>query len=132
MFPFDSLPAVGIKGVLCDIAIDVDFCVLVALSDDPSLSLLDVAWSPGYIDVMQCDQTLLYICACTHLFRRAEQHTHFSFSYLFKEGFFLLIGACVVDICDLFRRNTHVDQMVFDAVIDVGKFLAALGFIRCG
>ena len=95
----------------------------VALSDDPALALLDVAWLPRHIDVMQADKTVLHVGAGAHSGGGPDQHTDFPASDSIKQSLLLLIRAGLLDKTDLIGRNTHGNQVVLDLLIGIPSTL---------
>ena len=62
-----TLPHHRVVAAFDDVVEDVNRAILVALSDDSALALLQIGWAPGHVDVMQGDRAGLYVCAGTHL-----------------------------------------------------------------
>jgi len=60
-FGLQRLPHVGVERAFGDVAKNRDDRVLVALPQNPPLTLLYVGGSPGRVKVMQSDQTLLHV-----------------------------------------------------------------------
>ena len=73
---FHQLVQICVKGIFRDITKDFNLRVLVALPDNSSQSLGKITWAPRAICVMQGNQFILTIRACTHLCGAAYQHTH--------------------------------------------------------
>ena len=114
-----SLIEVGIKGSLRHILEYLNFLVLVALTDDTTVSLGHIRWSPAYIQVVNSDQFILDIGASTHLLCTAKQHTHLTGTNLCKEFFFLRFGIRIMDESHFFSRNTSRKELGFNVIIDI-------------
>lgn len=72
--PFDALPHVGVERLLREEPDDPDFRVLVALLQDTTLTLGDVAGPPRTVQVIQRDGTVLDVGASAHILRGTHQH----------------------------------------------------------
>ena len=112
------LPQVRIEGALGDIAVDMHFLVLVALTDDTALALLQVSGPPGAVQVVQGDEPVLDVCACTHFGGTAHEHPHLSAPHLGEKLISSGIGVGVVDKGDLMGGDASGNQLVQNVLID--------------
>ena len=88
------LPHGRIHGAEQGIGVDLDLVVLVALAFDASFPLLDLAWQPRHIEVMQGFEAQLHIGAGAHGVGRADQHAHPPLAKRRKDA--LLVGGLFV------------------------------------
>ena len=93
--------------------------ILVALPDDTASSLLQITGSPRGIKVMQGNQTILYIGACTHFRRTSHKDSNRSGAHLAKQKLLLNFRICIVYKCDLFGRNPCRNQLGADVIVYV-------------
>ena len=54
----------------------MNFGIHIALSDDTPCPLLQVAGTPGSVQIMQSDKPVLHIRACAHFCRAAHEDAH--------------------------------------------------------
>ena len=114
-----QLIEVAVKGVFCDIGVDVHLVILVALPDDPALPLLEVGGPPGTVQVVQRREFLLNIGAGSHLLGGADQHPDLPRAHLAKQLLFLRLRIRGVDIGDFFGWYAPGDQLIPQVIIDV-------------
>ena len=69
--------------------------------------------------MVQSDQTLLYIGACTHLLGRTQKDTDLPGTNLAKQLLLLRFRIGRVDVVDLFFRDPFGDQLRAYIVIDI-------------
>ena len=79
--------------------------------------------------MVQCDKALLHIRARTALFRTADENAHVARIDFVKECLFLLVRIRFVDKGDLFFRNAHLHELVFQVVVCV-EVRAVLIFVK--
>ena len=56
---FKGLPQVGVKSGFCNVTVNVNFGIHIALANDTTAALLKVAGSPRCVKVMQSDKPVL-------------------------------------------------------------------------
>ena len=128
---FKSLPEVSIKGCLGDIAVNVDFRIHVALSDDTTASLFKVARSPRCIKIVQSDKPVLDVHTGSHLKGGTHQHSHLTGTD-FAEKFFLA-SFCVrfMDKSNLFSWNPSCHKLLSDVIVHgEARFFVDAVFLR--
>jgi len=69
------------------------------------------------VEVMQCDQALLDVCAGAHLLRASDQHSHRALADFLEEGLLLGVGFSVADRGDLFAGDAAGDQLTDYVVV---------------
>ena len=69
--------------------------------------------------MMKRDQPLLDIRPCPHLLCRAKQHPDLPGAHLAEQLFFLHLGICGMDVCDLLSRDALGDQLIAQVIIDI-------------
>ena len=116
---FYRLPKVGVKRSLGDVAVDGDFRVHVALTDNAACALLQITGPPGTVQIMQRDQPVLHVGARAHLGCAAHQHAHLTGAYPGKQLLFLDLRVGFMDEGDLFRRDTAFYEFLADVIIDI-------------
>ena len=116
---FYCLPKVGVKRGLGDIAVDRDFRVHVALTDNAACALLQVTGPPGTIQIMQRDQPVLYVGARAHLGRAAHQYANLTGAHPGKQFLFLDLRVGFMDEGDLFCRDTAFYEFLANVIIDI-------------
>ena len=97
---------VGVEGSLGDIAVNVYLRVFVALPDNAPLPLLKVGRTPRAVEMVQGDELLLEVGACSHTLGAAQQDTHLTAPYFAEQVFLLYLALGVVDEGDLVFGNT--------------------------
>ena len=70
---FEHLPHIGVERSFGDVAVDLDFGVVVALPQDSAFALLDVARPPRGVEVMEGDEPLLHVGPGAHFLGGAEE-----------------------------------------------------------
>lgn len=111
------------------VSVDLDLVVLVALTDDAPLPLLDLRRQPWHVEMVERFQAKLRIDACAHRFRRPDQEANLSGAYITEQP---LLGLCLFEVLhkgDFRRGNAHADQLVADPAIG-GKPSALLDIDR--
>ena len=58
---FEGLPHIGVERAFGDVAVNFHFGIEIALAEDSPLALLDVARSPGRVEMMECAKAALHI-----------------------------------------------------------------------
>lgn len=88
--------------------------VLIALTLDTAFSLREITGTPRAIQIVKCDQTILYVGARAHLGRAAHQDAHLTAAYLCEQFplFDLRIG--IVD-----ERDPVLAETVCRAAVNV-------------
>ena len=102
---FERLPHVGVEGPFGDVAEDLNLFVRVSLAQDPAFPLLDIARSPGRIQVMKRDEPPLNIRAGAHLLGRSEQYPNSPGVHRIEEQLLGCVRLGVMDERDLARRE---------------------------
>ena len=92
---FTSHPHVDVDAPLRDVEVDGDFPVLIPLPEDAALALLDLGRLPGRVQVIEGDQSLLYVRAGPHLLGGADQHPHRPLADLLEQSLLLGVGVGV-------------------------------------
>ena len=118
MLIFNRLPEVGVERSLGHIAVNMHFLVAVALTDDASAALLQIARSPRTVEVMQRDEPVLDVHTSPHLKGAPHEDAHLSASDFGKQLFFADFGVRLMDVRDLFPWNPQRDQLAANIVID--------------
>ena len=116
-----GLIQICVEGSLCHILIHLHFFVLIALTDDTTVSLGHIGRTPPHIQVVNCNQFVLDVGSCTHLCGTTKQHTHLTGTNLGKEVFFLCFGVCIMDECDFLRRYSVCNQLRFNVIVDIER-----------
>ena len=118
MFVLNGLPEVGVECPLGYIAAYMNELVLIALTLDAAFSLCEIAGPPRAIQIVKCDQTILYVGSRAHLGCAAHQDAHLTAAYLCEQFplFDLRIG--IVDERDLLRGHTGVNELLTHILID--------------
>ena len=120
-----GLPQIRIEGGLRHIAVNMNFGVHIALTDDTTGSLFQVARSPRRIEVMERDKPVLDIHTGTHFEGRTHEHSHLSGTDFGEE--FLLTGFSVglMNKGDLFPRDASGNELFADVIVhgEPGLFL---------
>ena len=93
--------------------------ILVALAQYPALALLDVAWPPRRVEVVERHKALLYVGAGGHFLRGAKQDADAPGIDRIKQRLLLRVGIGVVDIGDFLGRNAFRNELVADFIVDV-------------
>ena len=75
-FRLQYLPHICIERSLRDVAMDLDFGIIVTLPQDSALALLDIPRSTRGVEVVQSDEPPLYVGAGAHFFGRSEQDAY--------------------------------------------------------
>ena len=104
-----GLVQICVEGSLGHILIDLNLFILVALTDDTTVSLGHIGRTPAYIQMVNRYQFVLYIGSCAHFLRTAKQHTHLSGTNLGKEFFLLCFGICIMNKGNFLGRYTVCD-----------------------
>ncbi len=97
------------KRSLRHIAIDGYFLILVSLSQDAAFALLNFGGLPRGVEVMQCNEALLYIRAGAHFLSAADEDADGTVADFLEEGLFLGVGFGIADGGDLLGRNAGSD-----------------------
>ena len=97
--------------------------------------LLQVAGTPGTINVMQGNQPVLYVCAGSHFCGTAHQDTHLSGTDFGKQLLLFHFRIRVMNKGNLLCRNAPVNQLLTDVFI-YAEFIFRLlrnqsGFLAC-
>ncbi len=71
-----GLPHIGVERAFRDVAVNLHFRIKIALAQNSSLALLEVARAPGRVEVMQRAQVALDVHPCPHFFGRADHDAH--------------------------------------------------------
>ena len=128
LFVFHRLPEVRIKCPFCDITVDVNLLIHIALPNDSTASLLQIARSPWAVEIMQGNQPVLHIHTSAHFEGAAHQDTHLTSTNLCKQFLFSGLCVCVMDEGNLLWRNTTGNQLGANVIIG-GK--RRIGGIEC-
>ena len=118
-FRFEHLPHIGIERSFGDVAVDLDFRIVVALPQNSALALLDVARSPRRVEVMERDEPFLHVRAGAHFLGGAQKDADAPGIHRIKQVLLLPVGLGVMDIGDFFCRDAFGNEFVADFVIDV-------------
>ena len=130
---FNRLPEVSVKRSLRDISVNMDFLVAVALTDDASAALLQIARPPRAVEIMERNKPVLHIHASAHFEGTAHQDAHLSGTHLAEQFLLANLGVCFVDERDLFAWDAHSDQLAANIVVDrkrCVRFHAVFGKLR--
>ena len=114
-----QLIEVAVEGVFRDVGEDLDFLVLVALSDDTALPLLKVGRPPRAIKVVQGDELCLDVGAGAHLLRGADEHPDLAGAGLAEEFLLLGLGGGGVDEGNLAFGDALLQELLLQIVVDV-------------
>ena len=112
------LPQIGVKGSLCDIPIDVYLLVAVSLTNDASTALLQITGTPGTIQVVQGNQSILDVHTGTHFEGAAHQNTHLPSTHFGKKFLFAGFGVGFVNKRNLFLRDAARNQFSANVIVD--------------
>ena len=93
----------------------------VALPHNAPRSLLQIARPPWRIQIMQSDQSVLNIGACSKFLCAAKQNPHLSAPDLGEQILLFDFRIRVMDELNLLFRNPACNQFVPDIVIDVKR-----------
>ena len=115
---FYQLVQIGIEGTLGDIAVNVHLWVFVALPDNAPLTLLKVGRTPRAVEMVQGDELLLAVGACSHTLGAAQQDTHLTAPHLAEQVFLLYLALGVVDEGDLVFGNAQFQQFRANIIIN--------------
>jgi hypothetical protein len=91
----------------------------IPLSQDPAFALLDVAGPPGRVEMMKGYQEPLNICTSAHLLGRSQQDSNPPGDHSIEEELLRNIRLGVMDERDLRRRDSSLDELGTDIVINV-------------
>ena len=103
--------------------------VLVALPDDPALSLFQIRRPPRAVHVMQRHRPRLDVGAGAHLGCRADQHRDLSVPAPGEQFLAGLVGGRVVDEGDLLGVHAPLHQLASQRVVHVPLILTRGGLI---
>ena len=119
--------------MFCNVAVDVNIGVHVALPHNTPRALLQITRSPRCIQVMQGNQTILTIRACAHFCRAAKQNSHIAGAYFAEKLLLFGFGVGFVDERNLLARNAHIDQLPADIVVYIIEVVCRqfAGFDKC-
>ena len=117
LFVFKGLPEVRIEGRFGNITVNVNFRIHVALSDDTTAALLQVARSPGCVEVVECDQPVLYVHAGSHLKGRTHENTDLTGTDFAEQFLFTNLGVCLMDERNLLSRNPSCHKFFPDVIV---------------
>ena len=84
---------------------------------------------------MQSDEPFLHVRSRPALFRRTDQHSDRTRIDFIEKRLLGFISVCVVNIGDLFFRDTHLHELVFEIVVNVevlAVFVIVKRLLRCG
>ena len=96
----------------------MDFLILVALTLDSALALLQITGPPGTIQIMDRHKTILHIGARTHFGCTAQQHTHLAGANLSEQLLFLDLRVGVVNKGNLLCRNAAGNQFGANVIVN--------------
>ena len=113
-----KLVKVGVEGALGDIAVNVYLRVFVALPDNAPLPLLKVGRTPRAVKVVQGNELLLAVGACSHTLGAAQQDTHLAAPHFAEQIFLLYLALGVVDEGNLVFGNTQFQQFCVNIIIN--------------
>ena len=125
---FHRLPEVGVERPFCDITVDMNLLVHIALADNTTAPLFQITRSPGAVEIMQGNQPVLHIHTSAHFEGTAHQDTHLTGANLCKQLLFPGLGVCVMDERNLLCRNTTGNQLGTNVIIG-GK--RRIGGVEC-
>ena len=114
-----KLPPVRVERPLGDVAIDLDFRVLIALPHDATVALLHVRRLPRRIEVVHRNELALHVRANAHLAGRPDQHAHVAVTNLLEQLRLLVVVLGVVDEGNLVRWDAALDQTVLHILVEV-------------
>ena len=124
---FQCLIKIRIKSSLGYILIDLHLLILVALTDDSTISLGHIRGTPAHIQVMKRHQAILAVCSGSHFLCTAHQHTNLTSTHLCKQFFFLCFRICIVNKCNFFLWHTGCYQLRLDVIIDIKRAIVFRG-----
>ena len=119
---FQRLPHVGIEGPFRNIAVNLNLFIRVSLAQNPPFPLLDIARSPGCIQVMKRDEPSLNIRAGAHLLGRSEQYANSPGIYRIEKKLLGGVRLGIMDECDFARGNTRRDELRTDIIVNIESF----------
>src|SRR6266852_1027693 len=111
---FTSHPHIGVERSFGDVAIDRYFFVLIALTKDAAVALLDLGGLPRRVEMMQGDKAFLDVGAGTHFLGAADQHAHRTLPDLLEEGLLLGVGFGVAHGGYLLAGDAVGDELLDD------------------
>ena len=114
---FHRLPEVRIECPFCDITVDVNLLIHIALTNDSTAPLLQITRSPGAVEIMQGNQSVLHIHTSTHFEGTAHQNTHLTGTNLCKKLLFPSLCIRIMDESNLLCRNATGNQLGANIII---------------
>ena len=95
----------------------MNFGIHIALPDDAPRSLLQVAGTPGAIQIVTGYQPVLDVGTGSHFRRAAKQHAHLTGAYLRKEFFLFCFRVSIVDKGDFLPGNAAGNELIPNILI---------------
>ena len=97
---------VRIERTFCDIVINLDLLILVALPDNSTVALGHVAGLPSNVQVMHRRKPLLDVRSGSHFCGAAQQNPHIARAYFGEQCGLFCFGVGVVDELNFVSRQT--------------------------
>ena len=94
------------------------FLVAVALTDDTTTALLQIARPPRAVEIVQRNKPVLDVHARAHLKGASYEDAHLPGAYLCKQLFFADFGVRLMDVRNLFAWNPQCNKFIANIVID--------------
>ena len=121
----NGLPHTGVVGLFCRVIVDaygeivrIPLIEKVALTDNASIALFQVGRSPRSIKMMSRHKPLLYVHTCAHLGSRTDKDADSAGLHIAEQFAFADVGVGIMNEGNLFGRNTLVDELLAQIVID--------------
>ena len=114
----NSAPDESVRSSFSNIVVNVYFRILIALTNDSAIALLNIRRPPLHVKMMHSNKLVLDINACAGSRSTAKQHSDFTILDLGIQRLFLVVSFCVLDKCYLICWNTLSDKLLLHIIVD--------------